>query len=68
MGSHIVSTVTDAIGGLVTGLTSGISDAFNGLFVTADGTGLSNLAVWGLTFVGVTIILGVVKLFTRKLG
>lgn len=64
---NIVETFTDAFTSMTTGLGTGITDLFNNVFVTKDG-GLSNLAIWGITFGAIGLVLGLVKLFTRKAG
>ena len=63
----IVSTFTGALGEFVEGFGSSVVDLFNSVFVNAEG-GLSNLAVWGITFSAVGLVLGLVRAFTRKAG
>lgn len=67
LGSQIVSTFVDAFTGLTAGLGTGIVDTFNSLFMNANG-GLSNLAIWGLVFGGVSLGIGIISKFTRKAG
>lgn len=67
VGSQIVSTFVEAISGVVEGVTSAVIDGFNGLIVTEAGN-LSNLAVWGLVFGGIGLVVGIVRRFTSKVG
>ena len=67
IGASIVTTFVDSMKGIATGAAETITSVFNGLVVTENG-GLSNLAIWGLVFGGIAITLGVVRLFTRRLG
>ena len=70
MASSIVSTFVDAFTGLTSGLGQGIVDTFNSLFVVTNGetTTLSNLAIWGLVFGGISLGIGIIHKFTRKAG
>lgn len=67
LGTSIVSTFVDSMKGIAAGAASTIKSTFDALVVTENG-GLSNLAIWGLVFGGIAIALGVVRLFTHKLG
>lgn len=63
----IVKTFTDALSGFVSGFGTSVVDLFNSVFVTSEG-GLSNLAIWGITFGACGLVLGLVRAFTRKAG
>jgi len=64
---NIVQTFTEAFTNMTSGIGTGIVDLFNNVFVTEEG-GLSNLAIWGITFGAIGLVLGLVRLFTRKAG
>lgn len=64
---NIVSTFVDAIQGVAIGIASTVTDVFNSIVVTEAGV-LSNLAIWGLTFGAIGLVVGICKLFTRKAG
>ena len=66
MGSQIVTTVTDALSGFATGLGETVVNVFDSVIVSGDG--LSNVAVWGLTFLAFGLVTGIVKMFTRKVN
>lgn len=65
MGSEIVTTITSAATSFATGFGTAVVDTFNTIMVNENGN-LSNLAIWGLVFGGVGLIIGLSKLFTRK--
>lgn len=67
VGTQIVNTVVEAFTGLAEGIASTVQTVFEQLFITENG-GISNLAIWGLVFVGVGAAFGLVKMFTNKLG
>lgn len=67
VGSQIVSTFVEAISGVVEGVTSAVTSGFNNLIVTTSGN-ISNLAIWGLVFGGIGLVIGIVRRFTRKVG
>ncbi len=62
-----VSTVVDSFGSLLTGIASTIGNTFDALFVSADG-GISNIAAWGLMFLGVGLGAKMLRKFTDKAG
>lgn len=64
---NIVGTFVDAISGVATGVASTVTEVFNSIMMTEAG-GLSNLAIWGLTFGAIGLVVGLCKLFTRKAG
>ena len=66
LASQMVTTFVDAFTSFTSGIGTGIVDAFNN--VAMSGNNLSNLAVWGLVFGGVTLGIGLVSRFTRKAG
>lgn len=67
IGSQIVGTFVEAISGVVSGVTSAVTEGFNNLIVNANGN-ISNLAIWGLVFGGIGLVVGIVRHFTRKVG
>ena len=67
LGTQIVETFLEGVTGLGSGLGETIVDTFNSVVLNSDGN-LSNLAIWGLVFAGATLIIGVVKHFSRKAG
>ena len=64
---NIVSTFTSAVSEFAEGIGTTVVDLFDKVFVTADGN-LSNLAIWGITFGAISLVLGLVHTFTRKAG
>ena len=67
MGASIVSTFTEAIAGVATGIATTVVDVFNAVCV-AEGGGISNIAIWGLVFGGIALATGIVRKFTSKVG
>ena len=67
LGSQIVTTFVDAFAQLTAGLGESIVATFDALLLNANG-GLSNIAVWGLVFGGVSLGLGIIGRFIRKAG
>lgn len=67
LGTNIVSTFVDAVTGIASGLSDAVVSVFNKLVVTENGA-LSNLAIWGLVFGGIALAIGVIRIFTRKIG
>lgn len=67
MGSDIVTTITTASSDFATGFGNAVVNTFNTILTNGEG-GLSNLAIWGLVFGGVGLIIGLSKLFTRKVA
>ena len=64
---NIVSTFTTAVTDFATGIGTTVVDLFDKVFTNGEG-GLSNLAIWGITFGAVSLVLGLVHTFTRKAG
>jgi hypothetical protein len=60
----IVQVFLDAMSGLATGLIGLITDSFSGLVYNST-DGLSDIAVWGLAFGAIAIVLGVVQRFIK---
>lgn len=67
MGAEIVQTITGAATNFASGFGSAVVNTFDTILINGDG-GLSNLAIWGLVFGGVALIVGLSKMFTRKAG
>lgn len=67
MGAEIVQTITTAATNFASGFGSAVVNTFDTILTNGDG-GLSNLAIWGLAFGGVALIVGLSKMFTRKAG
>ena len=61
----IVDIVVESLQEMTSGLTESIRDAFNGLVLNENGTGLSMLAIWTLTFLGVGFIWKVLPMAIR---
>lgn len=59
MVTSIISTITETVSGLLEGIGEGIVKLFNDLFVTTEGA-LSNLGLWVIVLLGVSIALGAV--------
>jgi hypothetical protein len=57
--TEIISNITGAFSELMTSMTSAIGDGFSALLLTDDGK-LSNLAQFGLVFIGVGLAIGLV--------
>lgn len=63
--SEAVSTVTTAFGNFLTGTASAIVGTFDTVFV-AEGGGISNIAAWGLMFIGIPLGVKLIRSFTSK--
>ena len=63
-GKSIVQIIVDSLSGLASGITTSISDAFNGLVLTSDGK-LSALAIWTLSMFGIGFIWKIVPTAVR---
>jgi hypothetical protein len=64
MVADIIEVFTDAFTGMTSALISLITGAFEGL-VYDSATGLNPIAVWGLVFAGVALVLGIVQRFVK---
>lgn len=64
---NIVSTFTSAVSDFAAGIGTTVVDLFDKVFITSDGN-LTNLAIWGITFGAISLVLGLVHTFTRKAG
>lgn len=58
--NDIITTLTQAITSFGTAAVQAITTNFNALVM--DGEGLSNIAVWGLCFMGVSLVIGLGRL------
>ena len=67
-GTSIPEIIVNSAKMMASGVTESVSAAFDGLVLNQNGTGLSALAIWTLSFVGVGFIgtiLGKVTTFVR---
>ena len=64
MVQKMITTITDALGGVLTGTGKSIVDFFDHTVVNSDGE-LTTFAVWALAFLGIGFGLGVVKFITN---
>ena len=64
MVTKMITTIVEAITGMLTGVGSAIVDFFDVAVLTADGS-LTTFAVWALAFLGIGFGLGVVKFITN---
>lgn len=55
-GTTIPEIIVNSLKAMTQGVTESISGAFNGLVLNQNGTGLSALAIWTLSFLGVGFI------------
>ena len=62
--TDMISSITDALGGVLTGTGKSIVDFFNTTVLTSDGE-LTTFAIWALAFLGIGFGLGVVKFITN---
>lgn len=61
---QIVQVITNAANGLASGLASSITSTFNTLIV--NNGQLTEFASYGLVFVGVGFVMGIIRWFSRK--
>lgn len=64
MVAEIIQVFTDAFTGMVSALTTLITTAFSNLVYNST-DGLQDLAVWGLVFGGIALVLGIVQRFVK---
>ena len=64
MVADIIEVFTDAFTAMTSALISLITDAFDGLVYNSV-DGLNPVAIWGLTFAGVALVLGIVQRFVK---
>lgn len=64
MVAEIIQVFTDAFTGMVSALTTLITTAFADLVYNST-DGLQDLAVWGLVFGGIALVLGIVQRFVK---
>lgn len=67
MGAEIITTFTDALSSLASGVASTVVATFNAIMMTSEGK-LSNIAIYGIVFLAVSLGIGLVKKFTAKAG
>lgn len=60
--TDIISTLTGAITSFATTASQAIVTNFDTLVMNAEGDGLSNVAIWGLCFMGVSLVIGLGRL------
>ena len=65
MGSEIITTFVEALSSLASGLASTVVATFDAVMMTSDGK-LSNLAIYGIVFLAVSLGIGLVKKFSSK--
>lgn len=63
--NEIITSITSAFGGIVTGLTTAIRDAVQGLLFEGEGNTLSGFAKFAFTLMGLGMAVGVVYLIVR---
>lgn len=64
MVQNMITTITDAIGGMLSGVGNAIVEFFDVAVLTSNGE-LTTFAVWALAFLGIGFGLGVVKFITN---
>ena len=64
MVAEIIQVFTDAFTGMLSALTTLITTAFSNLVYNST-DGLQDLAVWGLVFGGIALVLGIVQRFVK---
>lgn len=64
MVTEMITSIVEAIKGILTGVGSAIVDFFNVAVLTTDGK-LTTFATWVLAFLGIGFGLGVVKFITN---
>lgn len=62
----IIQGIVDSITGILSGLGSSMVEFFDTIFLNEAGTGLSTLAIVVLSFVGLSVGLGLVSMLIRK--
>ena len=65
MGAEIITTFTTALSSLASGVASTVVATFDSVMMTSDGK-LSNLAIYGIVFLAVSLGIGLVKKFSSK--
>lgn len=65
MGAEIITTFVEALSSLASGLASTVVATFDAVMMTSDGK-LSNLAIYGIVFLAVSLGIGIVKKFSGK--
>ena len=67
MVSEIVTSITSAFTGLLSGLGTGIVEVFDGLVLSSEGK-LTTFAMWALAFLGVGFAIAIYKGLLRKVS
>lgn len=65
MGAEIITTFTEALSSLASGVASTVVATFDAIMMTTDGK-LSNVAIYGIVFLAVSLGIGLVRKFTAK--
>ena len=60
-GGTVVDTMVNGFTGMVTGFLDAIKTGFDKLALNSTGTGLSMLAIWGITFAGIAMAPKVIR-------
>lgn len=64
MVAQIIQVFTDAFSAMTSALITLITDAFSGLVYNST-DGLQDVAIWGLVFGGIALVLGLVQRFVK---
>lgn len=67
MGADIITTFTDSLSSLASGVASTVVATFNAIMMTSEGK-LSNVAIYGIVFLAVSLGIGLVNKFTAKVA
>lgn len=67
MGAEIITTFTEALSSLASGVASTVVTTFDAVMTNSEG-GLSNLAIYGIVFLAVSLGIGLVRKFSAKAG
>lgn len=65
MGAEIITTFTEALSSLASGVASTAVATFDAIMMNSEG-GLSNLAIYGIVFLAVSLGIGLVRKFSAK--
>lgn len=67
MGAEIITTFTEALSSLASGVASTVVSTFDAVMMNSEGK-LSNLAIYGIVFLAVSLGIGLVRKFSAKAG
>lgn len=67
MGAEIITTFTDALSSLASGVASTVVTTFDTVMTNSEGK-LSNLAIYGIVTIAVSLGIGLVRKFSAKAG